>query len=123
MTIKSPTYITEASLLTCVVPIGKADNVLRAARDLGVTGGTVIQGRGTGLRELLGVIGIAVESEKEIVSMMIPNERRDILVEALYKAAGMDTLAAGFIYVTPLDKAAFYIPEGTLNILDKGRKS
>jgi nitrogen regulatory protein PII len=111
------TYVTEASLVSCVVPVGKGDAVLKAARDLGVGAGIVYHGRGTGLRERLGMLGIAVEAEKEIVVMMVANERRDMIIDELFQAAEMNALAAGFIYATPVDKAALYIPEEALNQL------
>lgn len=111
------TYITDASLVSCIVPVGKADAVLKAARDLGVGGGIVYHGRGTGIRERLGLLGIAVEAEKEIVVMMVANERLDMIIDELYQAAELDTAAAGYIYATAMDKAAAYIPEAALNQL------
>jgi nitrogen regulatory protein P-II 1 len=109
------TYVTDASLLNCIVPLGKADTVLKAARDLGVGGGIVYHGKGTGLRERLGLLGIAVEAEKEIVVMVVANERRDMIIDELFQAAEMDALSAGFIFATPVDKMALYIPEESLN--------
>lgn len=111
------TYITDASLVSCVVPAGRSDSVLKAARDLGVGGGIVYQGRGTGVRERLGLLGIAVEAEKEIVVMIVANERRDTIIDELFQAAELDALASGYIYATSLDKAALYIPEEALNQL------
>jgi nitrogen regulatory protein PII len=107
------TYITDACLITCVVSVGKGDIVLKTARELGVAGGLVFQGRGTGVRERLGLLGVAVEADKEMVLMMVAKERRDILIESLFKAAELDAPAAGFIYASPLDKVAAYIP-GTI---------
>jgi len=111
------TYVTGASLVNCVVPVGRADAVLKAARDLGVGAGIVYHGRGTGVRERLGMLGIAVEAEKEIVVMIVPNERRDMIIDGLFQAAEMNALAAGYIFATPVDKAAVYIPEEALNQL------
>ena len=111
------TYVTDACLINCVVPQGKADAVLKAARDLGVGGGIVYHGQGSGLRERLGLLAIAVEAEKEIVVMVVANERRDMIIEELFRAAAMDSLTAGFIFVTPVDKMAIYIPEESLNQL------
>ena len=116
---KNTTYVTDASMVNCVVPVGKADSVLKAARDLGIGAGVVYEGRGTGLRERLGLLGIAVEAEKEIVLMIVANERLDLVIEELFQAAEMDTLAAGFIYATPVDKLALYIPEAALNQLNE----
>jgi hypothetical protein len=55
------TYLTDATMITAVVPAGRADDLLKAARDVGARGGIVYQARGTGARELLGLLGIAVE--------------------------------------------------------------
>ena len=98
MTKDNMTYVTDASLLTCVVSAGKGDDVLKAARDLGVAAGVVVQGRGTGVRERLGLLGIAVEVDKEMVMLMVADDRRDILIESLFKAAELNAPAAGFIY-------------------------
>jgi nitrogen regulatory protein PII len=117
MTRENVTYVTDLSLVNCVVPAGRGDAVLKAARELGVGGGIVYHGRGTGIRERLGLLGIAVEAEKEIVSMMVANDRRDMIIDELFQAAGLDALAAGYIYATPVDKAAVYIPEEALNQL------
>ena len=105
------TYITDACQVTCVVAAGRGDTVLKAARDLGVASGIVFQARGTGIRERLGLIGVAVEAEKEIVLMLVANERRDLLIESLFKAAELTTPGAGFIFATPVEKAAAYVPE------------
>ena len=71
MTQDNMTYITDACLITCVVSTGKGDTVLKAARDLGISGGIVFQGRGVGTRERLGILGVAVEADKETVMMMV----------------------------------------------------
>jgi hypothetical protein len=110
MTRENVTYVTDLSLVNCVVPAGRGDAVLKAARELGVGGGIVYHGRGTGIRERLGLLGIAVEAEKEIVSMMVANDRRDMIIDELFQAAGL-------VYATPVDKAAVYIPEEALNQL------
>ena len=111
------TYITDASLVNCIVPAGRADAVLKAARDLGVGAGIVYHGRGTGLRQRLGILGITVEAEKEIVLMIVANERRDMLIDGLFQAAKLDATAAGYIFATAVDKAAIYIPEEVLQQL------
>jgi hypothetical protein len=40
-----------------------------------------------------------------------------MIIDELFQAAGLDALAAGYIYATPVDKAAVYIPEEALNQL------
>lgn len=105
------TYLTDAVLINCIVPLGRADEVIKAARDVGVAGAVVYHARGVGVRERLGLLGIAVEAEKEVVSMIGAAEHRDVVMRSLYARLGLDRPGAGLIYAIPLDKVATYVPE------------
>lgn len=110
------TYLTDVSMITCVVQAGHGERILKAARAIGVSTGTIsYHAKGVGARERLGLLGIAVETEKDVVSLLVSSEQRDIAFDALYKAGGLDTTGAGFIYVTPLEKMATYIPQSMLD--------
>ncbi len=114
------TYLTDVSLLTCMVQIGLSEVILKAARDLGATAGAISHhARGVGARERLGILGIAVEAEKEVISILVSSEQRDLVYDTLYRAADMDVPGRGFIYITPLEKASTYIPKSMLEQLDK----
>jgi nitrogen regulatory protein PII len=109
------TYLTDVSLLTVVVQVGLSEDILKAARDAGATAGAIgHHARGTGVRERLGILGVAVETEKDVISVLVSNEQRDLVFDTIYRAAGLDTPGRGFIYATPLEKAATYIPESIM---------
>jgi len=113
------TYLTDVSLLTCVVQSGLSEVILKAARDVGATAGAISHhARGTGLRERLGLLGIAVEAEKEVISILVSSEQRDLVYDTLYRAADMHVPGRGFIYITPLEKASTYIPQSMMEQLD-----
>ena len=115
------TYLTDVFLLTCVVQSGLSEVILRAARDVGAsTGATSHLAHGTGARERLGVLGIAVETEKEVVSIFVSSEQRDLVYNTIYRAAELNVPGRGFIYIMPLEKASTYIPQSIMNDLDKG---
>jgi nitrogen regulatory protein P-II 1 len=77
-------------------------------------GAIVYRARGIGPRERLGLLGIAVEAEKEVVSVLVATDHRDVVFEAIYRAAELDTLGAGFAYVTSLERMATYVPRQVL---------
>lgn len=104
-------YLTDVALITCIVDAGEADDILIAVRDLGARGAVVSHGRGWGTRERLGVLGVAVETQKDIVSILVSSDQQDVMFEAIYRAASLDTPGRGVMYVTPLDKAATYVPK------------
>lgn len=113
------TYITDAWMITCIVPRGtdQADKMLIAARDAGVTGGIGYHARGFGQRERFGVLGIAVEAEKDVRVVLVSSEQRDVVFEAMYKAGGLDRPGAGVMFLTPVDRVATYIPDSVVDRL------
>lgn len=104
------TVLTDASLITCIVQRGVADEIVSAAIAAGAQGATINYARGSGVRERLGLLGLAVEVEKEIISIVVANDQRDRVMERMYFAGKLDTPGMGLIYVTPLEKMATYIP-------------
>lgn len=112
-------YLTDAALITCVVQVGRGDAILKAARKLGVSvGSSVHHAKGTGARKRFGLWGIAVETEKDVVSVLVSAEQRDVVFDALYRAGELDTPGVGFMYITPLEKVATYLPENVLKSLN-----
>ena len=78
--------LTNISMITAVVQRGIADVIVRAAIEAGAQGATIYYGRGSGVRERLGVLGLAVEAEKEIVKILIANDEVDRVFEQIYEA-------------------------------------
>jgi|LGVF01.1.fsa_nt_gb nitrogen regulatory protein PII len=115
------TYLTDVSLLTCVVQTGYTDKILKAARDVGASAGAIShKARGVGMRERLGLLGVAVEAEKDVISILVSTEQCDLVFDTIFRAAGLDTPGRGFIFVIPLEKASTYIPE---SIMERAKQS
>ena len=110
MSTREFTVLTDVSLITCIVQRGLADEIVKAARQAGAQGATVHYARGTGIRERLGILGVAVEVEKEVINVVVSTDQADRIFETMYLAGQMDTPGMGFMYVTPLEKAATHIP-------------
>jgi nitrogen regulatory protein P-II 1 len=113
------TFLTDVRLITCIVQRGLGDTIVHAARDAGAQGATVFFAKGSGIRERLGALGVAVEVEKEVVSIVVGTEQLDGVFDNIYLAGQLDTPGMGFMYVTPLEKAATYIPQVVLDKLQK----
>ena len=102
--------LTEVSLITCVVQNGMADAINQSLLDAGVQGATVHQGVGTGIREKMGFLGVAVEVEREIISVLVAKDQLTRIFERIYLAGRLDTPGMGYVYATPLVQAATYVP-------------
>ena len=114
------TYLTDVALLTCIVAAGRADAVIRAAQGMGAPGAIVYHAYGMGPRERLGLLRIAIDAEKEVVSILVSADYQDAVLESIYRAAELDVPGAGMIYSTPVEKVATYIPR---DMLEKGKTS
>jgi nitrogen regulatory protein P-II 1 len=119
MSKKEITVLTDVSLITCVVQRGLADDVIKAAQEVGAQGATVYYARGEGIRERLGVLGFAIEVEKEVINILVANEQIDRIFEKMYIAGKLDTPGMGVMIVTPLEKAATYVPHEVVDKLAK----
>jgi len=122
MSTREFTVLTDVSLITCIVQRGLADEIVKAARQAGAQGATVHYARGTGVRERLGILGVAVEVEKEVISVVVSTDQADRIFETMYLAGRMDTPGMGFMYITPLEKAATYIPHHIVEKLTRSKQ-
>ena len=77
------TVLKDVALITCVVQRGVADPIISAAREAGAQGATVNYGKGMGIRERLGILGVAVEVEKEVqvIETVEVEVEKEVIVE------------------------------------------
>ena len=108
--------LTEVVLITCVIDHGKGEDVVKAARGAGAGGALIHPARGVGIRERMGLLGIAVEAEKDVVEMFVGSDQADMVSYTIYSDLGLGRPGGGFIYLTPLEAAAIYLPQ---NIRDR----
>ncbi|KIM11270.1 MAG: nitrogen regulatory protein P-II [Sulfuricurvum sp. PC08-66] len=114
------TILTDVELITAIVQKGIGDIITKAAFQAGAQGATVHYAQGSGVREKLGIYGVAVEAEKEIIQIVVSTEQVDRIFDAIYLAGKLDTPGMGFVYVTPLEKAGTYIPAEVISKLKGG---
>lgn len=114
MSLREITVLTDIALITCIVQRGVADTIIQAAREAGAQGATVHFARGMGVRERLGILGVAVEVEKEVIDIVVSNDQVERVFERMYLAGNLDTPGMGIMYITSLEKAATYIPPDVL---------
>ena len=124
MSDRTITYLTDVVMLTVIVQRGREEVILKAARDVGATAGAVgYFGKGIGARERLGLLGLAVEAEKAVINLLVSSEQQDVVLDHIYRTARLETPGMGYIYATPLEKVAIYVPENLRERLEKDKTS
>ena len=112
------TYLSETNLITCVLQSGLAEDVLDAAKNCGAQGATISYARGTGIRERMGLMGVAIDEQKEVIRIIVSDEQADRVFDAMYLAGKLDTPGKGIMFMTKLDRVATYIPEEVLKKIE-----
>ena len=112
-------YLTDAKLITCVLQNGLAEKVLEAAKNCGAQGATVSYARGTGVRDRMGLIGVTIDENKEVLRIIVSAEQAELVFEAMYLAGELDTPGKGIMYISELDRIATYVPENVLESVNK----
>ncbi|MCB1932167.1 P-II family nitrogen regulator [Accumulibacter sp.] len=103
--------LTDVVLITVVVQRGVADLVVQVAVEAGAQGATVFHAHGSGVRQKhLGILGLTVNTEKEIIYVVVPAEQADSMFERIFVSAKMDTPGMGILWMTRLDKMSTYVP-------------
>ena len=62
-------------------------------------------------------VGVSVEVEKKVINIVVSNELVERVFEKMCLAGSLDTPGMGIMYITPLEKAATYIPPEVLEKL------
>ncbi|MEE2698073.1 MAG: P-II family nitrogen regulator [Pseudomonadota bacterium] len=118
------TYLSETNLITCVLQTGLAEGVLDAAKNCGAQGATISLARGTGIRERMGLMGVAIDEQKEVIRIIVSDEQANRVFDAMYLAGKLDTPGKGIMFMTKLDRVATYIPQDVLkNIAQVDQKN
>jgi len=97
------------NLITCIVQRGKAEKVVDAALKAGAPGATYYYGRGTGVRQKLGLLAKLIVPEKEII--LIVTKENHTVFEAVIKAARLDKKGQGFAYIHKIDRAVGFLED------------
>ena len=93
-------------LIYVIVNEGNSDMVMSAARPAGATGGTVIQGRGTGVKQAEKFLGISLANEKDVVLILATAKTKSAIMKAIIEEAGPKTPAVAICFSLPVTQVA-----------------
>ena len=110
------TYLTDANLITSVIQKDLAEPVLEAAKNAGAQGATISYAQGTGVRERMGLLGVTIDAQKEVIRIIVSREQSELVFETMYLAGNLDVPGKGIMFMSALERVATYIPD---NVFEK----
>ena len=111
MSVSNIALLSDVVLVTCVVDHGKGDEVVKAARGAGAGGAFIHSARGVGARERVGLLAIAMEAEKDVVEFLVGSDQAEMVAYTIFNSVGLGRPGGGYIYLTPIEAAATYMPK------------
>lgn len=93
-------------MILAVVNPGYSEDLMIAANAAGATGGTVVHARQTGNGEVLKVLGVSIQGEREIIAILTEREKKIDIMKAINAGFGVSSEAKGLILSVPVDGVA-----------------
>ena len=97
---------TEQELLIVIGNQGYSEQIMDAARAAGTPGGTVIHARGTGQDKAERFLGISLASEKDVILIVTPIEKKVEMMQRIMHDAGPQTKAGAVVFSLPVTDTA-----------------
>ena len=101
--------IKNTKALFIIVNAGFAEDALDIARGAGAKGATILNARGAGPHHEV-FMGITVDSEKEIILSLVPEEVAEKTMSTIKEKAGIGTPIHGICFTLPIDKMVGILP-------------
>lgn len=90
------------SLIVAVVNQGFTEDVFSCAKLAGASGGTIINARKVAHEAAQKFFGISLNTEKEIVTILAANDRKNDIMKAISSHVGLTSDARGIVFSLPV---------------------
>ncbi|MBN2125860.1 MAG: hypothetical protein JW821_16295 [Deltaproteobacteria bacterium] len=90
--------------ICCIVQRGEANRIARVALDMGSGVPAVSFGSGTGIRDKLGLLRIAIPAQKEIIHLALSPHDAETVMRMMIRAGELDQPGKGFMFNYPIHK-------------------
>lgn len=90
--------MTNEALITVITNYGKTDDLIKAARDNGARGATILKAHGTVSEDAQKFFGVPIEPEKEVVLLIVNKEIERQVMEAIHTEGNFDKASNGIVF-------------------------
>ena len=97
---------TRHELIVAIANYGYNTQVMKAAEEGGATGGTVLHGKGIGMKRAEQFLGVSLVSEKELVLIVAKAKQKNAIMQAIMEKAGITSKAGTIVFSLPVTDTA-----------------
>jgi len=92
-------------VILALVDEGHQDDVIKAAKNAGATGVTILNARGEGIHKKTSFLGLEMESHKDALLFLVEEHISDEIMDAIYKAGHFHEKGAGVAFCWTVNRA------------------
>lgn len=96
-------------MITCIVERGKAEGVVVEALKRGAPGATFFDAKGKGVKEKIGLAGMFIKEDKEVILIVVKNEQLDGIFDSVVNVGGLTEKGKGFAFIQPVNRVAGFV--------------
>jgi nitrogen regulatory protein PII len=82
------------------------DAVVDAAKECGISGATIVPGRGTGVHEAKTFLGLTLETQTDVVIFLTEEELVEPVMAAIHSAGRLDEHGTGVVFTVSVESVA-----------------
>lgn len=82
------------------------DAVVDAAKECGISGATIVPGRGTGMQEAKTFLGLTLETQTDVVIFLTEAELVEPVLAAIHTAGRLDEHGTGVVFTLSVESVA-----------------
>lgn len=97
---------TKHELIVAIANYGYNTQVMKAAEEGGATGGTVLHGKGVGMKRAEQFLGVSLVSEKEVIFIVAKSEQKNAIMSAIMEKDGFTSKAGTIVFSLPVTSTA-----------------
>ncbi|WP_211655267.1 P-II family nitrogen regulator [Planococcus alpniumensis] len=101
-------------LIVTIVNSGDSGQVVKAAAKAGAEGGTILEGRGTGVNEQKKFMNFTIDPEKDVVLTLVPSVFAAKVVASIEQAVDLDAPGKGIAFLIDVENV-FGVNHSSLN--------
>lgn len=101
-------------LIVTIVNSGDSGQVVKAASKAGAEGGTILEGRGTGVNEQKKFMNFTIDPEKDVVLTLVPTKFAPDVVESIEQAVDVNAPGKGIAFLIDVENV-FGVNHSSLN--------
>ena len=90
-------------LIVTIVNSGDSSTVVKAAAKAGAEGGTILNGRGTGINEQEKFLNFTIDPEKDVVLTLVPSSYSEKVVKSIEEAVDLNAPGKGIAFLIDVE--------------------